>query len=32
MLSYPGRQVTSSCEISSFRIQGLEEAHLKINK
>ena len=26
MLSYPGRQVTSSCEIASKRIHGLLEA------
>ena len=32
MLSYPGRQVTSSCEIASKRIQGLLEAYFKINK
>ena len=32
MLSYPGRQVTSSYEISSERIQGLLEAYFKINK
>ena len=28
---YPGRQVTSSCEIASTRIQGLE-TYFKINK
>ena len=27
MLSYPERQVTSSCEIESQRIQGLLEAY-----
>ena len=32
MLSYPGRQVTSLCEIASERIQGLQEAYFKINK
>ena len=33
MLSYPGRQVTSSCEIASLRFQGLLEANFKkINK
>ena len=32
MLSYPGRQVTSSCEIASKRIQGLLEAYFKINR
>ena len=32
MLSYPGRQVTASCEIASYRIQGLLEAYFKINK
>ena len=32
MLSYPGRQVTSSCELVSKRIQGLMEAYFKINK
>ena len=32
MLSYPGRQVTSSCEIASLRIQGLLEAYFEINK
>ena len=31
-LYYPGRQVTSSCEIASKRIQGLLEAYFKINK
>ena len=31
MLSYPGRQVTSSCEIASYPIQGLLEADFKIN-
>ena len=30
MLSYPGRQVTSSCKIDSERIQGLLEANFKI--
>ena len=32
MLSNPGRQVTSSCEIASYPIQGLLEAYFKINK
>ena len=32
MLSYPGRQVTSSCEIALKHIQGLLEAYFKINK
>ena len=32
MLPYPGRQVTSSCEIASWRFQGLLEAYFKINK
>ena len=32
MLSYPARQVTSSYEIASKRIQGLLEAYFKINK
>ena len=32
MLSYPGHQVTPSCEIVSKRIQGLLEAYIKINK
>ena len=32
MLSYPGRQVTPSCEIASKRIQGIREAYFKINK
>ena len=32
MLSYPGCQVTSSCEIASKRIQELLEAYSKINK
>ena len=32
MLSYPGRQVTSSCEIASLCIQGLLEVYFKINK
>ena len=33
MLSYPGRQVTSSsCEIASKRIRGLLEAYFEINK
>ena len=32
MLSYPGRQVTSLCEIASKRSQGNLEAYLKINK
>ena len=31
MLSYPGRQVMSSCEIASNRIQGLLESYFKIN-
>ena len=31
MLSYPERQVTSSCELASERIQGLLEAYFKIN-
>ena len=32
MLSFSGRQVTSSCEIASQRIQGPLEAYSKINK
>ena len=32
MQSYQGRQVTSSYEIASWRIQGLLEAYFKINK
>ena len=32
MLSYQGRQVKSSCEIASKRIQGLLEAYFKNNK
>ena len=32
MLSYPGRQVMSSCEIVSERIQGLQEAYFTIDK
>ena len=32
MLSYPGRQVTSSYEIASKHIQRLLEAYFKINK
>ena len=32
MLSYPGRQATSSCEIASYSIQGLMEAYFKMNK
>ena len=32
MLSYLGRQVTSSCEIAAKRIQGLLEAYFEINK
>ena len=32
MLSYPGRQITSSCEIASKRIHGLLEAYFEINK
>ena len=32
MLSYPARQVMSSCEIASKHIQGLLEAYFKINK
>ena len=31
-LSYPRRQVTSSCEIASKHILGLLEAYFKINK
>ena len=32
VLSYPGRQITSSYKIASKRIQGLLEAYFKINK
>ena len=32
MLSYPGHQVTSSCEIASMRSQGLLEANFTIYK
>ena len=32
MLSYPGCQAMSSCEITSYRILGLLEAYFKINK
>ena len=32
MLSYPGRQLTSSGEIASLLIGGLLEAYFKINK
>ena len=32
MLSYPGYQVTSSCEIASKQIHGLLDAYFKINK
>ena len=32
MLFYPGRQVTLSCEIASWHIQGLLKAYFKINK
>ena len=32
MLFYPGRQVTSLCEIAYERIQGLMEAYFKLNK
>ena len=32
MLSYPGRQVMSLCEIASKCIQGLLEAYFEINK
>ena len=32
MLSYPGRQVKSSCEFASQRIQGLLEAYFNINE
>ena len=31
MLSYPGHQVTASCEIPSYLIQGLLEVYFKIN-
>ena len=31
MLSYPGRQVTSSCETASKRIQGYLEGYFKKN-
>ena len=32
MLSYPGRQVTPSCETAFKRIQGLLEAYFKMDK
>ena len=32
IVSYPGRQVKSSCEIASKRIQGLLEAYFEINE
>ena len=31
ILVYPGRQITSLCEIVSKRIQGLLEAYFKMN-